>query len=61
MFEPRDSSTCLMVDGEVIPSAPIFLEVHRGLIRVLINPAHPQESAADHSRAEASRPQTPAA
>jgi hypothetical protein len=50
VFEPRDSSTCLMLDGEVVPSAPIYWEVHQGLIRVLINPAHRVEPAADHSR-----------
>lgn len=50
VFEPRDSSTCLMLDGEVVPAAPIFLEVHQGLIRVLINPAHRVEPAADRSR-----------
>jgi hypothetical protein len=50
VFEPRDSSTCIMLDGEVVPAAPIYLEVHQGLIRVLINPAHRVEPAADHSR-----------
>lgn len=50
VFEPQDSSTCLMLDGEVVPAAPIYLEVHQGLIRVLINPAHRVEPAADRSR-----------
>jgi hypothetical protein len=39
-----------MLDGEVVPSSPIYWEVHTGLIRVLINPAHCVEPAADHSR-----------
>eukprot|EP00882_Tetradesmus_deserticola_P025669 GHRQ01028215.1.p4 GENE.GHRQ01028215.1~~GHRQ01028215.1.p4 ORF type:complete len:125 (+),score=54.51 GHRQ01028215.1:939-1313(+) len=50
VLEPRDSGTCLMLDGEVVPAAPIYWEVHQGLIRVVINPAHRVEPAADHSR-----------
>jgi hypothetical protein len=37
-------------DGDVVPSSPIYWEVHTELIRVLINPAHRVEPAADHSR-----------
>jgi len=59
IFEPRDSHTYLQLDGEVIPSAPIFLEVHHALIRVVINPAHPDEPAATSSRDEASQSVTP--
>eukprot|EP00879_Flechtneria_rotunda_P010689 GHRR01011171.1.p1 GENE.GHRR01011171.1~~GHRR01011171.1.p1 ORF type:complete len:316 (+),score=108.60 GHRR01011171.1:413-1360(+) len=53
MFIPRDSNTYLQLDGEVVPSVPLYLEVHNGLIRVVINPAHPDEPAASFSRAAA--------
>jgi hypothetical protein len=50
LFEPRDADTYLQLDGEVIPNAPIYMEVHAGLIRVVIHPAHPDEPAAAGSR-----------
>jgi diacylglycerol kinase family enzyme len=50
LFEPRDSGTYLQLDGELVPSAPLYVEVHPGLIRVIVSPAHPDEPAADASR-----------
>jgi hypothetical protein len=51
VFEPRDHRTVTEVDGEVVAATPLYLEVHRGLLTVLINPAHPEEPAAADSRA----------
>lgn len=50
IFAPRDYGTYLELDGEMIPHVPIYMEVHPGLLQVVISPAHPCEPAADHSR-----------
>lgn len=39
MFEPRGSRTYLQIDGEVIPAGRLFLEVHAGLLAMLVSPA----------------------
>jgi hypothetical protein len=52
IFEPRSLNTYLELDGEVLPSnSPLYIEVHRGLASVIINPVHPEEPAAAQSRA----------
>lgn len=38
VLEPMSSDTCLAVDGEEVPSMPMFIEVHPGLCRVLVAP-----------------------
>ena len=50
IFAPRDYGTYLELDGELMPHVPIYMEVHPGLLQVVISPAHPSEPAADHSR-----------
>lgn len=58
IFAPRDYGTYLELDGEMIPHVPIYLEVHPGLLNVVISPAHPQEPAAEHSRQQYSQPRS---
>jgi hypothetical protein len=55
IFAPRDYGTYLELDGELVPHVPIYMEVHPGLLQVVISPAHPEEPAADHSRQQYSR------
>lgn len=56
IFAPRDYGTYLELDGEMIPHVPIYLEVHPGLLNVVISPAHPEEPAAHDSRQQYTRP-----
>jgi hypothetical protein len=38
MFEPLESGTTVMLDGEVVPFQPLYVEVHPGLCTVVVAP-----------------------
>lgn len=47
VFEPQDERTQLYVDGELLPVRhAIALEVHPGLLTMVVNPLFVEEGAA---------------
>ncbi|GIL84336.1 hypothetical protein Vretimale_15950 [Volvox reticuliferus] len=43
LFQQRDSATWTVLDGEAVPEAPLYLEVHPRLCRVLVSPVFQEE------------------
>lgn len=43
LFQQRDSATWTVLDGEPVPEAPLYLEVHPGLCRLLVSPVFYEE------------------
>lgn len=38
IFEVLEEDSLLVVDGELVPTAPVYAEVHKGLVSVFVDP-----------------------